>query len=220
VVDGGSNFDTAEIPANSATFAYNLLAGEQLTCDWYMVLSEQGNGQQQEQSNQQSQQSEDVQQDEPNQQSEEEFQQVQPGQSEEPSQQSNSGDVTITLNERLCPQGYDLKGVDAATIANDCTQTSNGVLFVLIDPELKALTQQSGSFADGAVSWDAIAAGQVLITEPLPGGVAGQHAAFCSIAPQGENDSSHFEKMSIVNGTIHATVNGGETLTCNWYDVG
>jgi hypothetical protein len=34
VVDGGSNFDTGEIPASGSTFAYNLLAGEQLTCDW------------------------------------------------------------------------------------------------------------------------------------------------------------------------------------------
>jgi hypothetical protein len=109
--------------------------------------------------------------------------------------------------------------VDGATLADDCTQTNNGVLFVLIDPGLSALTQQTGTSADGAVSWDSIGAGQVLITEPLPGGVAGQHSAFCSVAPKGAKDPSFIKKMPIVNGTIHANISGGEVMTCTWYDV-
>ncbi len=38
VLNGGtSQFETAEIPANNATFAYILIDGEELICDWYAV---------------------------------------------------------------------------------------------------------------------------------------------------------------------------------------
>src|SRR3954451_7256870 len=36
-LSSGSQFETAEIPANGGTFAYNLLANEQLICTWYEV---------------------------------------------------------------------------------------------------------------------------------------------------------------------------------------
>jgi hypothetical protein len=218
VVDGGSTFDTAEIPANGGTFAYNLLAGEQLTCDWYMVLFEQGSGQQEAQPNQPSEQSEDAQQDQPSHQSED-FQSVQPGQSGEPNQQSNGGSVTVTVNERLCPQGYEVRYMDAEALANECTASKNGVLFVLVDSAYQPYAQATGAIDRSAVTWEGIGPGQILVTEPLPGGVAGQHAAFCSVAPQGASDSSDVEKMRIVNGTIHANVNGGEAMSCTWYDV-
>ncbi len=331
VVKGGSNFPTAEIPATGFIFAYNLLAGEQLTCDWYMVKLEQG-GQQQDQP---------VQPDAPTtptagsnqavvvinthdcpedfanayQASEDDLAASCQGQTDgtvftidakqgdQPLKQStgdgqpgavnfdavpsdlnyeiaekipdgfgsgrvfcqstlpnngtpdpyaemtvyfgntlpynlrdgemlacdwfnipasvaeNAGAAVVTVNERLCPQGYDLKGMDAATLAANCTATQNGVLFVLVDPGYNALAQATGASVDSAVRWDGLGAGQMLITEPLPGGVAGQHAAFCSVAPQGANDPLFIKKMPIVNGTIHATVNGGEAVNCTWYDV-
>jgi hypothetical protein len=220
VVDGGANFDTAEIPANGGTFAYNLLAGEQLTCDWYMQVIEQDANEQIEvnQPNEPADQSDANQTDEADE-SDEEFQSVKPDDSNESGDQGDAGPMAVVVNERLCPQGYELKGVDVATLANDCTQTKNNVLFVLIQSDQRAFVQPTGTSDDGAVRWNDVPSGQVLITQPVSGGAPGQHQAYCAASPLGGKDAPIAEKMPIVNGTIIADVKDGDGLTCTWYDV-
>jgi hypothetical protein len=198
-VQGGGNFAMAEIPAAQNTFAYNLVSGEHLICDWYAGPAMQA--EQQAQTNQDAQPTSDANNADNGDNADNGGDQDQQNGDQQPA--AGVGAISITVY--TCPVGFDPTVEDFSSLQASCQEGGNGFDFTLNAGD-SVSTETSGQYANQGVYWDGIGAGDVVVQESIPSGLG---SPFFSCP--GWNGVSG-------DGSIVLTVNDGETLSCDWFN--
>lgn len=121
----------------------------------------------------------------------------------------------ITIRKWQCPVGYNVTAPGADPKV-DCTQPVDGVTYVLsdTDPATVDLQTDTGDSMPGAVYFGGTAPGEVTVTETLPPGTTQAFLWGC--------DGGVFFGNAVATNTAVAytmLVPGGQTITCDWYNV-
>jgi sortase (surface protein transpeptidase) len=124
------------------------------------------------------------------------------------------GPGEITIYKWYCPPGYDVTAWGADPTV-DCTQATDGIDFVLdrsAGPNLQATTGDAG---EGAVHWGDLSPGNYSVSEVVPGDVSYAFIWDCV-----GGDIPAVQPTPLTWGsTLLVEVAGGDSITCNWYNV-
>ncbi len=124
------------------------------------------------------------------------------------------GPGEITIYKWYCPPGYDVTAWGADPTM-DCTQVANGIDFVLDQPVGPNLLATTGDAGQGAVYWGNLSPGAYSVSEMVPGDVS---YAFIWDCVGGDIPAVHPTPLTWGNYLL-VKVAGGDSITCNWYNV-
>jgi sortase (surface protein transpeptidase) len=125
-----------------------------------------------------------------------------------------AGPGETTIYKWTCPEGYDPYAWNANP-KNDCTEATNGVTFVLDQPEGVDLQTDTGDSTNGAVYFGGLTPGMYTVNEIVPSGIAGVFVLDCV----GLNTGSVHPMPLSAGPTLPMNVAGGDKIVCDWYNV-
>jgi sortase (surface protein transpeptidase) len=124
------------------------------------------------------------------------------------------GPGEITIYKWYCPPGYDVTAWGADPTV-DCSQATNGIDFVLDRPAGPNLMATTGDAGEGAVNWGDLSPGTYSVSEVVPGDV---NYAFIWDCVGSDIPAVHPTPLTW-GSTLLVKVAGGDSITCNWYNV-
>jgi hypothetical protein len=123
----------------------------------------------------------------------------------------------VTILKWTCPEGYDLFAAGADP-QMDCTEATNGVEFQfgLDGGEALAELQATGDIIDGGVFFDDLEPGTYKAVELVPEGIESVFVLECTGHLMGVLQPYPLSQGNVLDSI---EVDGGEHLTCHWYNV-
>jgi hypothetical protein len=126
----------------------------------------------------------------------------------------DGGYGAVTIYKWLCPEGFNPQGAGADP-ASACTEAMDGVTFTMDRPGKDALVSNTGDSIPGAVQFGGQEAGDYVITETLPQGIA---SAFVWECTGGGTGWVHSAPLSI-GASLELTIAAGDAIICQWFNV-
>lgn len=134
--------------------------------------------------------------------------------------------VTIVINKHGCPQGFDAAANQAKSGLNPlfaaCLETQTGITFDVSGAAYgSAGGQGTGDVVPGGVRFSGLPADTWTISEQVPSGY-GDPIVACQASVSGQSQPGPAFVPNQVNGDPGAIVvdlTGGQTLTCEWFNV-
>jgi sortase (surface protein transpeptidase) len=125
-----------------------------------------------------------------------------------------AGPGEITIYKWTCPESYDVTAWNANP-KQDCTEATNGITFVLDQPQGVDLQTNTGDSINGAVYFGGLEPGDYTVNEIVPSGIASVFVLDCV----GINTSSVHPVPLSFGPTLPIKVSGGDKIVCDWYNV-
>ncbi|MEZ4498775.1 MAG: prealbumin-like fold domain-containing protein [Thermomicrobiales bacterium] len=131
--------------------------------------------------------------------------------------------ANLIITKYTCDEGYDVLADDADP-ALDCDTLTNDILYSLAgisDPNFLPRERITGDDGEGKIEFANLPAGSYLLTETLPEGTIAAFIYTCESDRRDFQQDNPFIPFAFAgpDGRIGVTLEAGETLECDWFDV-